>query len=43
MNVSLPGLERDVALAMIEATQQTCPYFKAVRGNIEVVLNLVRI
>jgi lipoyl-dependent peroxiredoxin len=41
LNVSLPGLERNVALALIEGAHQTCPYSKAVRGNIDVVLNLV--
>jgi osmotically inducible protein OsmC len=40
LNVSLPGLERHVALALIERAHQTCPYSKAVRGNIDVVLNL---
>jgi lipoyl-dependent peroxiredoxin len=40
-NISLPGLERDVAQALIEAGHQTCPYSKAVRGNIDVTYNLV--
>jgi osmotically inducible protein OsmC len=41
LNVSLPGLPRDVAEALIEAAHKTCPYSKATRGNIEVVTNLV--
>jgi len=41
LNVSLPGLERDVAEALTEAAHQTCPYSKATRGNIDVVINLV--
>lgn len=41
LNVSLPGVERDTALRLIETAHQTCPYSKAVRGNIDVVLNLV--
>ena len=41
LNVSLPGLERDVAQALTEAAHQTCPYSKATRGNIDVVINLV--
>jgi Ohr subfamily peroxiredoxin len=41
LNVSLPGLEREVALALIEAAHQTCPYSKATRNNINVELNLI--
>ena len=41
LNVSLPGVERDTALRLIDTAHQTCPYSKAVRGNIDVVLNLV--
>ena len=41
LNVSLPGLERDVALALTDAAHQTCPYSKATRGNIDVVINVV--
>jgi osmotically inducible protein OsmC len=41
LNVSLPGLDRDVAQALADAAHQTCPYSKAVRGNIDVTINLV--
>ena len=41
LNVSLPGLPRDVAQAVTDAAHQTCPYSKATRGNIDVVINLV--
>lgn len=41
LNVSLPGLERDVAQALTEAAHQTCPYSKATRGNIDVMINLI--
>jgi lipoyl-dependent peroxiredoxin len=41
LNVSLPGLDRDVARAIVDAAHQLCPYSKATRGNIEVELNLV--
>jgi len=41
LNVSLPGLERRVAQAVLDAAHQTCPYSKAVRGNIDVAINLV--
>ncbi len=41
LNVSLPGLERDVAQAIVDTAHQTCPYSKATRGNIDVTINLV--
>jgi len=41
LNVSLPGLQREVAQALVEAAHQTCPYSKATRGNIDVAINLV--
>lgn len=41
LNVSLPGLEREVAQAIVDAAHQICPYSKATRGNIEVVIHLV--
>ncbi|MEI7686448.1 MAG: organic hydroperoxide resistance protein [Planctomycetota bacterium] len=41
LNVSLPGLDREVAQALVDASHQTCPYSKATRGNIDVTINLV--
>ncbi len=41
LNVSLPGVERDVAQAMVDAAHQTCPYSKATRGNIDVAINVM--
>lgn len=41
LNVSLPGLETEVARAITDAAHQTCPYSKATRGNINVEINLV--
>jgi osmotically inducible protein OsmC len=40
-NVSLPGLERDVARPLVDATHQICPYSKATRDDIDVAINLV--
>jgi Ohr subfamily peroxiredoxin len=40
LNVRLPGLEREVAQALVEAAHQTCPYSNATRGNVDVVINL---
>lgn len=41
LNVSLPGVDREVAQGLIASAHQTCPYSKATRGNIDVVINLV--
>ncbi|MDB5344404.1 MAG: organic hydroperoxide resistance protein [Schlesneria sp.] len=41
LNVSLPGLEPEVAQALVDAAHETCPYSKATRGNIDVVVKLV--
>ena len=41
LNVSLPGVERAVALALVDEAHQTCAYSKATRDNIDVVVNLV--
>jgi Ohr subfamily peroxiredoxin len=41
LNVSIPGVERDVGQALIEEAHQICPYSKATRGNIDVSIRLV--
>jgi osmotically inducible protein OsmC len=41
LNVSLPGLDRDVAQSLVDTAHQACPYSKATRGNIDVVISLV--
>jgi lipoyl-dependent peroxiredoxin len=41
LNVSIPGLEREIAYELIETAQQTCPYSKAIKGNVNVEYNLV--
>ena len=41
LNVSLPGLERQVAQSIVDLAHQACPYSKATRGNIDVAINLV--
>ena len=41
LEVSLPGLEREEAQALLDATHQVCPYSNAVRGNVEVELVLL--
>jgi Ohr subfamily peroxiredoxin len=41
LNVSLPGLAREVAQELVETAHQICPYSKMSRGNIDVTINLV--
>jgi osmotically inducible protein OsmC len=41
LNVSLPGLPRDIAHALADTAHQTCPYSKAIRNNADVVIKLV--
>ena len=41
-NVSLPGLDREVAQAIVDATHEaTCAYSNATRGNIDVTVKVV--
>ena len=42
LNVSLPGLEPQVARELIESGHRICPYSKATRGNIDVLINLIK-
>jgi Ohr subfamily peroxiredoxin len=41
LNVSLPGMERQVAQDLVDTAHQVCPYSLATRGNIDVVIKLV--
>jgi lipoyl-dependent peroxiredoxin len=41
LNVSLPGLEPEVAQDLVDTAHQLCPYSNATRGNIDVAINLV--
>ena len=41
LNVSVPGLAREVAQALADAAHLTCPYSKAVRGNVDVSINVI--
>src|SRR2546427_8156722 len=42
LNVSLPGLEREVAQAIVDAAHEaTCAYSNATRGNIDVTVKVV--
>ena len=41
LNVSVPGVEPEIARQLIEAAHRTCPYSKAIKGNIDAVIALV--
>lgn len=41
LNISLSGIDRAVAQDLVEKAHQVCPYSNAIRGNINVTLNLV--
>lgn len=41
MKASMPSIEKDQALELLEKAHQVCPYSIATRGNIEVTLELV--
>jgi len=41
LNVSVPGVEREQAQALIDTAHTICPYSKAVHGNIDVTTTLV--
>jgi organic hydroperoxide reductase OsmC/OhrA len=40
-NVSLPSVKRELAQVLVNEARQICPYSKATRGNIDVVINLI--
>ena len=38
--MTLPGLEPSVARAVADGAHQICPYSKALRGNIDIAINV---
>jgi osmotically inducible protein OsmC len=40
LNVTLPGLDKETAQAIADGAHQICPYSKATRGNIDVVITV---
>lgn len=40
LTINLPGLEPELARAIVDEAHQTCPYSKATRGNIAVELKI---
>ena len=41
MQVSVPGMDKAAAEALVAAAHQVCPYSNATRGNIDVALRIV--
>lgn len=41
LKISLPGMPRDQAQALVDKAHVVCPYSNATRGNIDVTLTLV--
>lgn len=41
LNVSVPGMPREQAEALVQKAHIVCPYSNATRGNIDVTLNVV--
>ena len=41
LNISLPGVESDVARSLVDEAHRICPYSKATRVNMDVAINLV--
>jgi len=41
LNVSLLGIDPEVAKELTAMAHQTCPYSKATRGNIDVTINII--
>ena len=41
LNVSLPGVDSEIAQTLLEEAHLTCPYSRATRGNIDVTIKLV--
>lgn len=40
LDITLPGIERSEAEALVEKAHHVCPYSNATRGNIDVTLNV---
>ncbi|MBC7413709.1 MAG: organic hydroperoxide resistance protein [Herminiimonas sp.] len=41
LNISIPGMERDKAEALVHEAHEVCPYSNATRGNIDVTLKVI--
>ena len=41
LKISVPGIERSVAQALVSKAHEVCPYSNATRGNVDVTLTVV--
>ena len=41
LDITLPGVERDIARTLIDEAHKICPYSRATRDNIDVTIGLV--
>lgn len=41
LDVKVDGVEKDVAQKLLEKAHKLCPYSKAIRNNVDVIINLV--
>ena len=41
LKISLPGMDKAAAQALVEKTHKVCPYSNATRGNIDVTLTVI--
>jgi osmotically inducible protein OsmC len=41
LNVNVPGIDRAVVQALVDEADETCPYSKAIRGNVSVTINVI--
>jgi osmotically inducible protein OsmC len=41
LNITIPGLEREIAEDLVNEARRTCPYSKAIAGNVNVEYNLL--
>uniref|UniRef100_UPI003990B66F organic hydroperoxide resistance protein n=1 Tax=Iodobacter sp. CM08 TaxID=3085902 RepID=UPI003990B66F len=41
LNISLPGMDRAAAEALVSKAHEVCPYSNATRGNVEVTLTII--
>lgn len=41
LNISLPGMQRDVAQSLVDAAHQICTYSRATRSNVDLTLTVV--
>ena len=41
LNVSIPGLDKEIAWELIDSAEKICPYSKAIKGNVNAEITLV--